>query len=76
MQRFLVVGPHSVLRRAKVRTLRNIQAHPAPGAATIQVRSGGTPNTMARMAGRRWPMAAPIERLNLGQRRKESGEGG
>ena len=30
---------------------------------------------MARMAGRRWPMAAPIERLNLGQRRKESGEG-
>ena len=75
LRRILVVGAHSVLRRAK-QNLRNISG------SRSSWRGGPSrswrwhlPTRWLAWPGRCWPMAAPIGRLCLRQRRKEPGDG-
>jgi transposase len=75
LRRILVVGAHSVLRRAKQNPEKYLWLTQLLARRPFKVVAVALANKMARMAGRCWPMAAPIGRLCLRQRRKESSDG-
>jgi transposase len=75
LRRILVVGAHSVLRRAKQNPEKYLWLTQLLARRPFKVVAVALANKMLAWPGRCWPMAAPIGRLCLRQRRKESGDG-